>query len=414
MKKSHLILLGALSLFSCKKDNNPAPATDPYEPVVGAPLSKSDASSSLQTGNTQVAQIRADFKNTTTVTATALNNLSTLSNSSSSFVLSIGNLRVEDNPDDKNLNKLIVALGNIGLSTPSLTGARIPGDFNAAKGIWVYTVDGYYGEFVKTGPSDKIVIKFPSTYYSPYSGNTPPENDAVYTISKFERTPVFYNSCYGGSVVDTVAIALDAEMTIKGEKTFNVSYAATYQNNILTSTNGKYVIKNYEYTATSSLVDKRYKSERMWKKDGAIVSNNYYDTESLVALTNDINCENTLYNYYYGKIKYYNAFNRLGNLKLSLKIADTAPLHSELKSKYNLTSLDNLTLDQYKSINSDSTIEDKYFKYALTRLPDNAKIGDVITRKFTDSYGFLYTEYYIIYNDGSRQPLKEAFPQFYR
>jgi hypothetical protein len=67
-----------------------------------------------------------------------------------------------------------------------LPNARIPKDFSAAEGVWVYSF--YKKEFVKVSSGGgKVVIKFFTIYHYLYTARLDTTNDAEYTISKYVR-----------------------------------------------------------------------------------------------------------------------------------------------------------------------------------------------------------------------------------
>ncbi len=56
------------------------------------------------------------------------------------------------------VNQVAINLGELSFAPfKSAPNARIPRDFDSAKGIWAYSVVGYSGSFVKIAASEKIV-----------------------------------------------------------------------------------------------------------------------------------------------------------------------------------------------------------------------------------------------------------------
>ncbi len=419
-KKFAIVALGSAIILSCsKKDDNPAPIS----------LSKTDASTALVVSTAEFEALNSDYKDATTITGQAMSALSSLGGgrSTSDFYIGIGSFRKNSDKEEEDMvNQVAINLGELSFAPfKSAPNARIPRDFDSAKGIWAYSVVGYSGSFVKIAASEKIVLQFPSKHsYSDYGKVL--VNDAEYTISQYKTGLITRTTCLNGApkeYLDTTVTALVAELTVKGEKQFSIDLSNTIVNNVSTSYSSKYVIKNFEYSYTHSTSGNTYTFYYGWKKEGKIVSESASQISYIsISAIDDYRCSNSN-PYYLGitNIQSGNGSSTRGSLKLSYYLGDVTAYKNEIKTKYNLSSLDaELDSATYYKVLKDTAISDKYIKYTLSRTSDNAKLGDIVARYETVTDGtppnsnsyYSTSVYYIVYADGSKERLRDKFRYF--
>ncbi|MDX2188583.1 MAG: hypothetical protein SFY32_01855 [Bacteroidota bacterium] len=485
VKVIFFLLFTTATFFSCKK-SDPAPSSP-------APLSASDAQSTLNSSDTEYLINVSDFQTNTTIASSALSSLSSLGSSnafSSNLIAKMSSLsstvstqlRLESPEQIDLLFDINKEISNISfLNQKNASGRRIPVDFESAKGIWefqissvtssnynysenficsktlysnsntsgggsTYTTVFFYTDFVKTGSSDKIVIKFPlnyskSNFNSANCTNLSIVNNAVYTISNLSTSTYNKNVCSitgfinnqnvsaPVSIKDTIVNSLIASLVVDGKEILSYSANINVDKNNYTG-NYSYNLKSgeYEYNLSSNISPNNSTGSSSWTKSGKQISG-YSVNASFV---NDrkipqINCDNsgntsnTNSNNsnldFYKNYKSYSIESTIAPITVKYSI-DYQGYTSFLKSKYNIDSIYVRDTTIFFNIIKDSINIDKFFTYELYNL-SGSKIGDIKFRYIrnssyvssnTSSSGYLIP--YIVFSDGTREILYKRTKYF--
>lgn len=437
-----LILSLSIIVFSCKK-NDPKP--DP------APLSKADAQAKLSESKATFTKDSLSFVATTSTISSLLNsNLRQGNGLPNSLAVSISSLRFTSETDSKVLNEISKILANLALDAtlPNVPGGRIPRDTEQAKGIWELQlltstsyVDWYvcynntkrtyiYYDFIKTGTSSDIVIKFPSTplnYSYNCSSLTSFKNNAVYTITNLKMTPYTYKYCSNGvetSYSDTAATNITAKLEIDGSEVLfyqsssNIDYSKYYSAGFTGTLNTYLKVKNFEYELKYD-VQNDFKVGTYyygWKKDGEFLKYQKANIDG-DGYTPTFTCTSTS-GYGYPLIKTYNNVS-YEMVTSGLKLASNFKLKeyiSEIEKKYGdsgpYAQYDSAT---YNRLYADTLLHDKYFSnYGLYQSSDGSKVGSIKIRINPDANSNLYyrfasdrVELYLVYLDGTKELLSK-------
>ena len=439
-KNLKLALYGGLivaAAYSCKPKTEATPTT----------VAPAEAGTTLASADASYKSDLANYKDVTTVTTQSLSSLSSINGfegglNLSSNISSIAKVESKEEMDEM-LSQISFQLGAIGLigSKPDANGRKIPTKFADAKGIWVVTYTGskYYktADWVKTGESDFIVLKFPSRYS--YS-DTSAANNATYTIKKLETYDGSYQYCNKGVAATSTFSgtgAIEAELEVNGVKKMTYSYTSTYDQTTKgrNSASGTMTIDKYTYAYTYGVNGTSFNYTFKWSKDGGVfyenTSNYEYKTAYSESPQTTLNCAPTTVTS--TPIKYNYSFYRESNLKSSLerKVRGNVTLETsydeannnkyfdEAVSKYSIKDEKNIDSATFNKVTKDTVLNDKYKSSMLYRTTDRAKLGTVVQRmeKVTqtiNTYSYTYDRnfYYIVYSDGSKEKLSKKFTAF--
>lgn len=282
----------------------------------------------------------------------------------------------------------------------------------------------YKSDFVKTGASNDITIKFPavSAYSFSSNCNLNKTNNATYVISNLTTATRTTSYCLSGATVtktDTGATNLNAKLTIDGKEvmTYSLTSSGGFSTNVGLPTNMVAVmtIGIYEYNVNFNSSTNSLTYSVIWKKNGQAISGNVLNLEGApIANLNNNNCStstNSSASPYSPFTKYSVEVTR-SNIKISGQV-NPKDYITELKSKYGNPDANGFyDSTSYKRIYSDTLLTDKYYGFAVYQTSTGAKIGDLKLRyKESKLYYSIYpfitrsTAWYIYYTDGTRELL---------